>query len=223
MRYLFVVAHPDDEALGAGAMICKIKELGGTVSVLTLSMSSPTRQEDLFERQAESHKILGVSHTINKSYETMKFGQYDRFQMVRDIEEAIAREEPDIIITHSPGDIHNDHKITAQITMEAVRLPQRQTYYDKPLTAFLHMEVLSSTDWNFGRSFSPNVFIGVEKKHLRRKIRAIGCYDDVLRSAPHPRNAESIYSLARVRGGESGEMYAEAFCCSYMNLRGISL
>ena len=107
--------------------------------------------------------------------------------------------------------------------MVAVRLPHRQTYYDKPLTACLHMEVLSWTDWNFGRRFSPNVFIGVEKKHLRRKIRAIGCYDDVLRSAPHPRNAESIYSLARVRGGESGEMYAEAFCCSYMNLRGISL
>ena len=36
MNYLIVVAHPDDEVLGAGATICKLVESGHTVEVCAI-------------------------------------------------------------------------------------------------------------------------------------------------------------------------------------------
>lgn len=215
MKYLFVVAHPDDEAIGAGAMICGMNDHGDKASVLTLSTHSPTRPDSLRAEQAESHKLLGVERTINKSFETMRFGEYERFKIVQAIERAIVSERPDIIVTHSPQDIHNDHKLTAALTLEAARLPQRNTGYEKRLAAVLHMEVLSSTEWNFDRGFSPNAFFPVSMDQLRRKTDAIACYQQVLREKPHPRNMETIVALARLRGSQCGVDYAEGFYCSY--------
>ena len=45
-HYLFVVAHPDDELLGAGASICELKKQGHRVSVCVLAADSPTRTDD---------------------------------------------------------------------------------------------------------------------------------------------------------------------------------
>lgn len=106
MNILFVVAHPDDEALGGGAFIFKRSCRGDEVSVLTLSAHSPTRPDSLKKEQAESHAIMGVARTYNANYETMKFGTYDRYEMVRGIEDVIKETEPDIIVTHNPYDVH---------------------------------------------------------------------------------------------------------------------
>lgn len=222
MRYLFVVAHPDDEVLGAGATISSLVEEGHEVTVMTLSMYSPTRKDTLLTEQAESHKILGVKKAINKCYETMKLGTYSRYEMVQDIEEAIITETPDIIVTHNPDDIHNDHRITSTLVNEAARLPQRGIGYTKPITALMHMEVLSSTEWNFGSSFSPNAFSPVNENHIQNKTAAIACYDKVIRAVPHPRNLETIKALARYRGSQCGAEYAEAFNCRYLDISALN-
>lgn len=63
--YLVVVAHPDDEVLGAGATICKLVEEGHIVDVCILCSKAEARanrpddnemQEDLFA----SMNMLGV-------------------------------------------------------------------------------------------------------------------------------------------------------------------
>lgn len=218
MNILFVVAHPDDEALGGGAFIFKRSCQGDEVSVLTLSAHSPTRPDSLKKEQAESHAIMGVARTYNANYETMKFGTYDRYEMVRGIEDVIKETEPDIIVTHNPYDVHNDHKITSALVREAARLPQRGTGYSKPLTALLYMEVLSSTEWSYENGFAPNAFFPVSEEALKKKAQAIDCYQQVIRPSPHPRNGETIKSLARYRGCQCGAEYAEAFMCAYLNV-----
>ena len=47
MRYLIVAAHPDDEALGAGATMHKASRNGDDVYVCLLSHWSPTRDDNL--------------------------------------------------------------------------------------------------------------------------------------------------------------------------------
>ena len=47
MRYLIVAAHPDDEVLGAGAMMHKAAGNGDEVYVCLLSHWSPTRDDNL--------------------------------------------------------------------------------------------------------------------------------------------------------------------------------
>jgi len=44
------------------------------------------------------------------------------------------------------------------------------------------------------------------------KKEAISLYGTQLRQAPHIRSLENIEALARLRGSEVGENYAEAFC-----------
>ena len=49
MNYLFVVAHPDDEVLGAGALIHKLHRMGERVAVYVLNTLDTTRYADDFK------------------------------------------------------------------------------------------------------------------------------------------------------------------------------
>jgi LmbE family N-acetylglucosaminyl deacetylase len=71
-------------------------------------------------------------------------------------------------------------------------------------------EILSSTEWNFPQSFSPNVYINIEET-FEIKLEAIKAYSSELRSYPHPRSLEGIRIKAMQRGMESGFRFAEAF------------
>lgn len=63
MNYLFVVAHPDDEALGAGATIHKLVTEGHKVAVATLANHAAARANlsaTLQSDQEEAFHIMGV-------------------------------------------------------------------------------------------------------------------------------------------------------------------
>lgn len=208
---LFVVAHADDEVLGAGATIAKMKERGDTVSVLTLSLESPTREEEVWMRkaQASSHAVLGIDKTINADLETMRFAEYDKHRLCVLIEDAIKNTGCDKLYTHSPEDLHNDHKVTSQAVMEAMRIYHRWNEGNE-LKAVYFMEIPTSTDWAF-EPLHVNSFVSVTTEQVNKKVAALCVYDGVIREVPHPRNEESFLSLARYRGGQCGCEYAEAF------------
>ena len=70
MKYLLVVAHPDDETLGAGASMWKWSHQGNTVDVCIMCTEAKARafrpsDEELGDDTNESNKFLGV----NKIYE----------------------------------------------------------------------------------------------------------------------------------------------------------
>lgn len=220
MRYLIVVAHPDDEALGAGAMIHNVTGKGDEVYVCILSHWSPTRDDNLKDGIEKSHGILGVTESYVGDFECMKFKDADHHAIVRFIESCIKSCRPEVVITHHPSDIHIDHGITTECCLEAIKLPQRQTLALSPLLEIppirkvMFMEVPSSTDWNVNSAngiFTPNTFMEVCSEDIDAKIKAIGVYKDVLRETPHPRSVQSINALAVVRGSQCGFKTAEAF------------
>lgn len=214
MRYLIVAAHPDDEVLGAGAMIHKVTALGNEVHVCLLSHWSPTRDDNLEDGISKSHQILGVAKSYVGDFGCMRFKDADHHEIVRFIESCIKDCHPDVLITHHPADIHIDHGVTAECCMEAARLPQRQICDIPPIKNICFMEVPSSTDWNINPASSPfisNTFIQVSNDDIRAKISAIDVYDSVLREWPHPRSFSGIRSLATVRGCQSGTQFAEGF------------
>lgn len=209
MTHLFVVAHPDDEILGACGTILRLKERGDRVVVATMSLTSATREEGLKRTSEDTHRTLGIDQSWYFDYEMMKFGQYDRYRMTRDIETVIATEHAETIFTHDPSDIHNDHRVLAGIAIEAAKLPLRGSYTGPKIKAIYTMEIPSSTDW--GSGFTPNAFIEVSGESLTLKAALLRQYGDVIRDVPHPRNIESFMALARYRGGQCGCRYAEAF------------
>ncbi len=219
MNYLFVVAHPDDEVLGAGATIHRLIREGYNVSVCMLSSQCNTRyDESLVVSMKDSHAILGIEKAYVGKFKCLCFKDESHQEMVQFIENAIVDSNADVIFTHHPTDLNNDHYITSLLCQEAARLPQRQICDCNKIKAIYFMEVQSSTDWSFNTAweqFRPNTFNEIQYEDLMRKLSALDVYDKVIRTAPHPRSYENIEALVRYRGSQSGFEYAEAFECIF--------
>lgn len=222
MRHIFVVAHPDDEVLGAGAFIYDAAKRGDEVGVMVLNTCDTTRYEEnpnkITKDLGKTHKFLGVSHCFTCNYLDSNFHNADHRQMVQDIEYVIRWFKPDNIFTQSPGDINTDHYWTAASCMEAFRIWQRGREKIKPIKGLYLMEVQSSTDWALNpaiKKFEPNTYIEVSQKGVAAKIKALGMYENVVRPVPHPRSEDALYSLPILRGAQAGVPFAEAFECVF--------
>jgi LmbE family N-acetylglucosaminyl deacetylase len=220
MNYLLVVAHPDDEVLGAGATIKKLTESGHTVDLCIMCANADARafrptDKELNSDLNESSKILGIGKIYEGAFRNIRMNNVDHIELVQFIEKAIVESQPDIIITHHAADVNNDHLHTSLACQAAIRLFQRRNDI-KPLKELWFMESLSATDWVVNSAmngFKPNTYVEVGKERVDTKIKALATYRGVMRDFPHPRSAEVIFGLAATRGGESGCNYAEAFEC----------
>lgn len=218
MSYLVVVAHPDDEVLGAGATMLKLSEAGYEVNVCILSGEVDARQnrptvERLNQDIEESKKILGVKKVIKGCFPNIEFNTKKHLELVQFIEKAIIETEADVIFTHHPSDLNNDHYHTSVACQAASRLFQRRTDIT-PLKELLFMEVPSATEWSLNssnRQFTPNVYVEVGKEGVCKKIEALCAYEGVMRNYPHPRSIEALKGIAAYRGSQAGVEYAEAF------------
>ncbi len=220
MNYLLVVAHPDDEVLGAGATIKKMTEAGNRVDLCIMCTDAAARafrpsDEELNNDLDEAAAILGIHAKFEGAFPNIKMNNVDHLELVQFIEKAVAAAEPDVVITHHPADTNNDHMHTALACQAAVRLFQRRKEV-KPLKELWFMETLSSTEWSVNSSmnrFMPNTYVEVGKDRIAVKLKALATYRGVMRPYPHPRSDEAITGLAALRGAESGCDYAEAFEC----------
>lgn len=221
MKHLFVVAHPDDEVLGAGAFIHKVTHNGDEAVCLVMNRVDTTRYQQnpdaLKTDLEESNQIVGA-RVISLSYTDSEFHNASHRKMVQDVEEVIAAEQPDFIFTHHPADINSDHFWCSQACQEAARYGQRGRYAADPIKGLFFMEVQSSTDWGVNHAFSPfrpNTYVSVTQLDLQAKVNALAVYENVLRPEPHPRSVQAIMARASVRGAESGYPAAEAFECVF--------
>ncbi len=220
MNYLIVVAHPDDEILGAGATIHKLVSNGDKVAVSILSEQASVRQnlsDTLSEDELNAMKTVGVHRVYHANFPNIKMNIVPHIELVKFIEECIVDWGAEAIITHHPSDTNNDHHETSKAVNAACRLFQRREGVPK-LRLLAYMEVPSSTEWalNTGYNlFKPNLFIEVGKEGIEKKIEALKSYVGVMRPYPHPRSVESLMGLGAIRGSQAGVEYAEAFECVF--------
>ncbi len=221
MKYLFVVAHPDDEILGAGGMIYDLVNRGNDIYVCFMCSDAEARKNSLNmvpirEQAIESLSILGVPETNIKfgTFPNIKLNIIDHLTIVQFIELALMEYKPDVVITHCSKDINIDHKLTSECCDEAVRLFQRGENGIN-IKKYMYMEVLSSTDWANNYAFNPNYYYEINKEGIDRKIMALAKYEGALRKYPHPRSEETIKSLAVYRGSQMKLNYAEAFIIAF--------
>ena len=223
MKYLVVVAHPDDEVLGAGATIQKLVSEGNEVAVATMSSNADARaniSETLENDSDSAMKILGVKKKYNEYFPNIKMNTVPHLDLVQFVEKCIIDFGAEVIITHHPSDTNNDHVMTSYAVQAASRLFQRRDDVEE-LKGLWYMEVPSSTDWTLDLSangFKPNCYVQVGEEGVETKLKALAAYRGVMRPYPHPRSSESIKGLAVLRGSESGCKYAEAFQVAIMRM-----
>lgn len=216
MKYLFVVAHPDDEVLGAGATIHKLVSKGHKVAVATMANHAAARaniSDTLKTDQERALKLLGVTKNYASDFPNIRMNMVPHIELVQFIEKCIEDFKAEAIYTHHPSDTNIDHQETSNAVNAACRLFQRKEGVPR-LQELVYMEVPSSTEWSLKSSenrFLPNLFVEIGKEGLEIKIKALEAYKGVSRPYPHPRSIEALTGLAAYRGAQAGINYAEAF------------
>jgi LmbE family N-acetylglucosaminyl deacetylase len=221
MRYLVIVAHPDDETLGAGATIKKLVSQGNEVAVCIMANHAAARaniSDTLAQDTVKALGVLGVKKIYSADFPNIKMNTIPHLELVQFIEKTIENFGATALITHHPSDTNNDHVMTSYATQAAARLFQRKPGI-APLELLLYMEIPSSTEWSLDVSanrFSANYFVEIGEEGIITKLEALNNYNGVMRPYPHPRSKEAIKGLAAYRGAQAGCNYAEAFECAYL-------
>lgn len=215
-RVLVCAAHPDDEIIGLGGTVARHADDGDTVRSLILAEGESSRGNDADTRtKIEALKDCARSAAAILGSEPPEFAEFPDNRMdevalldvVHRIEETMRSFEPALVYTHSAVDVNVDHRVVHDAVLAACR-PQP----GNPVREVRLFETASSTEWRFGadRGFTPTTFVDVTAT-LRRKLRALECYEPELRPWPHPRSIRGIENLARSRGSTVGVEAAEAF------------
>jgi len=222
---LIVVAHPDDEVLGAGGTAWTMSRAGWSIRTCILSGDVEARQrrpdaDDLVRDMLDATRVLGMGEPILGDFPNIRMNTVSHLELVQFIERAIEQSAATHIFTHHPNDLNDDHRQVSSATQAAARLAARRPGL-RPLEGLHYMEVPSSTDWSFPNDrhqFRPNTFVEIGPTALAAKLEALACYRDVMRPYPHPRSDEAIRGLAAVRGAASNLNHAEAFESVFLNL-----
>ena len=166
-------------------------------------------KEEMKKRESHAKKALSILGIDNLCFHNLPCGKLDQFPVLeinKLIEKEIKLFSPDTILTHSSIDANSDHRRINESVIMATR-PGALNF----VKTVLCFEVLSSTEWKFSQSFSPNYFISISKEDANNKVKAMKAYASEVSKFPSPRSPEGITSLLKVRGMQSGTSYAEGF------------
>jgi LmbE family N-acetylglucosaminyl deacetylase len=211
---LVVAAHPDDEVLGCGGTILKLRQRGFVVNVAFMTDGESSRRSADLASRIASRRQAAVRASAMLGTEIVQWGDFPDnamdtvplIEVVRQVESAVLSTSPSVVMTHWHGDLNIDHQIVARAVVTATR-PQSSSTVDRVLA----FEIPSSTEWAFGlpTPFTPNTFVVIDDV-FEPKMAALDCYGAELREGPHPRSRDSITASARRHGHAVGCSYAEA-------------
>lgn len=198
-KVLVLAPHTDDGELGCGGTVARLVEEGAAVSYVAFSICEtsvrPEYPSDILARevQAATH-ILGIAaeNLIVYRNPVRLFPQH-RQEILESLVALQRTLKPDLVLLPAADDVHQDHQT---ITQEGIR-------------AFKHSTILGyELPWN-NLSFTGAAFVGLADHYLDRKIAALRAYQ----SQQHREyfSEDLIRGLARVRGQQAGQRYAEAF------------
>ncbi len=212
-RILALVAHPDDEALGAGGTLALHAARGAQVQVafLTDGISARGKDQAAANRRAaaagRAARILGAGEPRFLGFPDNRLDTVALLDIVQAVEKVIGELNPDTIYTHHGGDLNIDHVVCHRAVMTACRpLP------GSSVRRIFAIEVASSTEWapDHASPFNPTKFIEITNT-MAVKRRALEAYAEEMRPFPHARSHEAVEALARWRGASVGVACAEAF------------
>ncbi len=198
-RVIVLAPHTDDGEFGCGATISKLIESGSEVYYVAFSACEqsvlPQFPKDILisEVKSATQKIdIKPSNLILHNYEVRTFN-FRRQEILEDLIRLRSQIKPNLIFMPALADVHQDHSTIAQ----------------EGLRAFKFSNILSyEVPWN-NLSFNTTCFSVVSEDHIQKKVNALSEY----KSQAHRSyaNEEFIRSLARVRGVQVNEKYAEVF------------
>lgn len=213
MRVLVIAPHPDDEVLGCGGTMAKLRAKGHSVCVAIMTKGSqPLFSEEyvaVSRKEAQAaHNLLGVNETIFCDLPAAALDRTGHSVINDKIHMLLQQIQPEILFVPFLGDIHLDHQYIFMSSLVAAR--PNSANFPKKILAY---ETLSETNWNASYltpTFQPNVYFDISQE-LEKKLSAFSYYQNQIKTFPHERSLVALEALAKLRGATVFCHAAEAF------------
>ncbi len=187
---LAVGAHPDDPEIGVGGILLNHAAQGHSVAVLTLTGGEQGGVQSLrAEESKRAAELLGARLFHKQLVDT---SLTDGGETISAIKEVIDETAATTIYTHTPRDVHQDHRNTHHASLVAARGVPRVYCYQAPSTTV---------------EFRPTRFVGIDDV-LERKLEVIRAYASQV-EVRHYLDEELLRATARYWSRWSRSRFAE--------------
>jgi LmbE family N-acetylglucosaminyl deacetylase len=190
---LAVGAHPDDVELGCGGTICQASKNGARVTVVFLTKGEMSGVPEVRVKESiNAFSVLGVKEVV--------FGDFPDTEIPNSrkpidfLEQFYNTYKPDVVLTHTVNDIHQDHRQVGWLSISAFRNVPKILAYETP-------RVNPS-------AFSPTYFVDISNC-IKEKWSALQCH--LSQKEKRYLTYESMINLASFRGRQVNLAEAEAF------------
>ena len=185
-RPVFLGAHPDDNCIGAGGIMSRLK--GSEFHCVTFSCNNSMRD---FEWKTAMKYLEPTScRLLQLKGDSLPDNRYkirERLERIKD------RINPDVIFTHSLNSIHQSHLALAEETERIFR----------------NVTILGHAGIKSGPRFVPNFFVELSRNEVDEKNKLISFHKS--EGQKYFLQPEVIMAVARVNGAKIGVGYAEGF------------
>ena len=132
-KILIVAAHPDDEVLGCGGAIACHSDAGDEVHVLIVAEGATSRLAQRDRSQVSDQlssltraarmagSILGAAGVELLDLPDNRLDSLDRLNLIKLVEDRIARYQPQVVYVHHAGDVNVDHRRLHEAVVTACR------------------------------------------------------------------------------------------------------
>ena len=215
-KLLVIAPHADDEVLGCGGLISKVKKEGGKVHVLIFNVGAVMKEDsDKATKQwkketSEAMKFLKVD-SFETIFDSASDNRYLDAKPLHSLIQIIEREskvslekiKPTIVAMPTNHSHHQDHVRVFEACIAALRpsrppSPKMVISYEAP----------EHSKWSVSGVFEPNFYINIEK-YLKKKTDAFYKYKSQVKVGVRDEN--SIRSQATYRGRDVGLKFCEAY------------
>jgi N-acetylglucosamine malate deacetylase 1 len=215
-KILIIAAHPDDEIIGCGGAILKLKKKNKIKIIFTCKTYDKRINDKSVKKNNERQKIakkvskyLKINDPEFLNFNGLSIRREDITRMSKILYEKIIKFKPDTIFTHCIDDNHHDHRATTEATMIACR-PNKNNTFLKKIYSF---EIPSASEKLIkkNRAFNPNFFIDINETYKDKIFILKKFYKDELKPYPNFLSLKSIENLIKFRGNSINLKAAEAF------------
>jgi LmbE family N-acetylglucosaminyl deacetylase len=203
-RVLAIGAHSDDLEIGCGGTVLTLTRVHDAVSVHWVVLAAPEERGDEARASAEALLALAAERTIEVHSFRDGYLPHTAGAVKDAFEDLKARVDPQLILTHTRDDLHQDHRLACELTWN--------TFRDHLILEY----EIPKWDGDVGR---PNLYVPLAEDDVQEKLGLLVQHFGSQRGKDWY-DVDVFRGLMRVRGMEcrSPSGFAEAFVARKLTL-----
>jgi len=195
-RVLVVGCHSDDIEIGCGGTILALTRARPALEITWVVLCGTGARGD--EARASASSFLAAAASADVRVHDFADSYLPHHgEAVKVAFESLKAVDPDLVLTHTRLDLHQDHRFACELTWN--------TFRDHLIFEY----EIPKYDGDLG---TPNVFVPLGGELVDEKLRLLREHH-ASQAGKHWFDDELFRGLLRLRGMESATRYAEAFTC----------